>query len=447
MEFTKNQILEDMEIIDYTHEGFGVAKIDNQPIFVKYAPKGYKGDIKIVKVEKKFAYGIVNEELHQEVKCPHYKQCGGCHIMHLDYAEQLAFKKGVVSNLMNKFKIETTVNDVVANELEYGYRNKILMPFGKDSQNRVFLGYYKERSHDMIKVKHCYLQSDLANQIADKVVELMNEVGETVYNENRHKGNLRHLFIRQGFNTDEIMVCFVVNGSKIKAQKYVVAELTKAFPQIKSIVLNENMRKTNAVLGYKNFNLYNCNFIHEELDGLKYKILPNAFFQINTPQTEKMYKQILDYAELTGKENVLDAYCGAGSISLFLAQKAAHVTGIEIVPQAIKSAKDNMKTNNITNASFICNDIEKEVVKYKGQDTFFDVVVVDPPRKGLEDNLIEILKEYKPERVVYVSCNPATLARDLQLLSDTYTVDEITPFDIFSQTFHVENVVKLTIKK
>lgn len=446
MNFKKNQIINQVEIVDYTHEGMGVAKVDNVAIFVKYGVKGETYDIKIIKVEKSYCYAMIMTDEKPEYLCEHYKVCGGCNIMHLDYDEQLNMKKGVVENLMRKFKVDTTVNDVVANPVPIGYRNKVLMPFSQDKAGNIYAGFYKERSHDVEKINYCHLQSERANKIAKRVSELMNEVKETVYNEDRHRGNLRHLFIRDLANTDEVMVCFVLNSRKLKEQKYVVKTLTKEFKEIKSVVINENTRRTNAVLGYRNFNLYNCNFVHEKLHDITYKILPNAFFQINTKQTEQMYDQVIKAAELTGNESVLDAYCGAGSISLFLAKQAAHVTGIEIVPEAIKSAKQNKVMNNIENATFICNDIEKEIKKYKGQDNFFDVVVVDPPRKGLEDNLINILKEYKPKRVVYVSCNPATLARDLAKLNDVYSIDEITPFDIFSQTYHVENVVKLTIK-
>lgn len=446
MNLKKNQVLKELEIIDYTHEGMGIAKYEGIAIFVKYGVRGQKYDIKIIKLEKTFCYGLIIDKPAEDFLCEHYKKCGGCHIMHLDYAEQLNMKKSVVENLMRKFKIETAVNDVVANPVPTGYRNKVLMPFAQDDNGEIYCGFYRERSHQVEKINYCHIQSARANAIAKKVNELMNEVQETVYNEDRHRGNLRHLFIRDLVNVDEVMVCFVVNSRQIKQQKHVVKELTKAFPEIKSVVVNENTRRTNAVLGYRNFNLYNCNFVHEKLHDIKYKILPNAFFQINTKQTEQMYDQVIKYAELTGTETVLDAYCGAGSISLFLAKEAGHVTGIEIVPEAIKNAKQNQVMNNIENANFICNDIEKEIKKYENKDEFFDVVVVDPPRKGLEDNLINILKHYRPKRVVYVSCNPATLARDLQKLSDTYQIDEITPFDIFSQTYHVENVVKLTIK-
>ncbi len=446
MNLKKNQKIEAVKIVDYTHEGFGIAKVDQIPIFIKYAKLNNEYDIKIVKVEKRFCYGIIISEYEQDYLCEHYKKCGGCNVMHLNYDEQLEFKKRVVTNLIRKFKLTAPIHDVVANPIPTGYRNKVLMPFAKDNNGQIYAGFYQERSHVVEPINYCYLQSELSNKIAKRVSELMNEVGETVYNEDTHKGNLRHLFIRDAQNSGEVMVCFVVNSRKIKEQKFVVKQLTKEFKEIKSIVINENTRRTNAVLGYRNFNLYNCNFVHENLGDLTYKILPNAFFQINSKQTKNMYDKVVEYAELNRSKTVLDAYCGAGSISLFLAEHAKHVTGIEIVPEAIKSADQNKKINNIENATFICNDVEREIKNYRNSDQFFDVVVVDPPRKGLEDNLIDILKTYKPERVVYVSCNPATLARDLEKLSDYYQIDEITPFDIFSQTYHVENVVKLTLK-
>ncbi len=446
LDLKKNQVYKDVEIIDYSHEGMGVAKIDGIAVFVKYAKLRQVVDIRIVKVEKSYAYGIMTNVEAVEYKCKHYKKCGGCHIMHMTYEEQQEFKERVVTNLANKAKIATEVKPVVANPTPHGYRNKILMPFAKNKDREIYAGFYQERSHQVEPVEYCHLQSELSNKIVKRVVELMNENKETVYNEDRHRGSLRHLYIRQGFNSGEVMVGFVVNGDTIKNQKEVVKTLTREFKEIKSVIINENKRKTNAVLGYRNYNLYNANFINEQLEGINYRILPNAFFQINTKQTEQMYNQVMDYAELTGSENVLDAYCGAGSISLFLAKQAAQVTGIEIVPEAIKSANKNKELNDINNAQFICNDIEKEIKKYENSDEFFDVVVVDPPRKGLEQNFIDILLKFKPRRVVYVSCNPATLMRDLDKLSAVYNIDEITPFDIFSQTFHVENVVKLTLK-
>ncbi len=443
----KNEIYKNIEVVDYTHEGMGICRIDGIAVFVKYAKVGEKCDIKILKVEKKFAFAKLVEDNNDDYICPHFKKCGGCHVMHLDYNEQASFKKGVVENIMNKFKIDTVVNDIVENDNPLGYRNKILMPFTLDHQKQIKLGFYKERSHDIEVVKHCYLQSDLSNLVAQEVLKLMKQVKETVYDEDKHTGNLRHLFIRQGFNTNEIMVCFVLNGDKLNQHRYVVESLVKKFPEIKSIVVNVNKRKTNAVLGYKNFNLYNSNFITEKLEDTTFRLLPNAFFQINTAQTEKMYNKIVEFADIKPTDTVLDAYCGVGSITHYLAKKATHVVGIEISEAAIKSANDNKKLNKVNNIEFICNDIEEEIKKYENVNKFFDVVVVDPPRKGMEDNFINILNKYEPETIVYVSCNPATLGRDLVKLQDKYDIVEVTPFDLFSQTYHVECVCKLVLKK
>lgn len=443
--FKKNQELKDLRVIDYTHEGFGVVKVETFPIFVKYAKLNDVVDIKITKAEKKFAYGIITSENKCVADCEYYTRCGGCNVMHLDYDEQLKFKKSMLRNTLSKFKLEVKIHDVVASDQPFGYRNKVLMPFTKVN-DEIKLGFYKEKSHNVEVVNNCIIQSPLANKIFNFTAKLLTELDETVYNEDKHQGNLRHLYIRESQKNEEVMVCFVLNGSKLKSQSYVVDCLTREFPQIKSIVINENKRKTNAVLGYKNINIYNCNFIEETILGNTYRLLPNAFFQVNTAQTEKLYTEVLKACDLKEDDTVLDAFCGVGSITLSLAARAKHVTGIEIVEQAIKSANLNAEANNITNTTFICNDVEKEIIKYEGSKKFFDVVVVDPPRKGLEDNMIEILKDFRPNRVVYVSCSPSSLGRDLQKLSEVYKVDYVTPVDMFSQTSHVECVVKLSKK-
>ncbi len=442
----KNEKFSNIEIIDYTHEGMGVARINEIPVFIKYAKKGEFLDIKIVKTEKKFAFGLITSEMTQTYPCPHFKKCGGCHIMHLDYQEQCDFKTGVVANIMRKTKLDVNVVDAIKNPSPLGYRNKILMAFTRDEKNQINVGFFREKSHDIEVIEYCHLQSELVNEVVKETTKLMNQVKETVYNEDKHQGNLRHLYIRQGVHTDELMVCFILNGDKLKDHRYVVKTLTDKFPQIKSVVINVNKRKSSAVLGFKNFNLYNANFINEKLEDFNFRLLPNAFFQINSYQTVNMYNKIVEYANLDGSQTVLDAYCGVGSISLFLAKQAKTVVGIEISPQAIKSANENKKINEINNVEFICNDINLELENYQSKNQFFDAVIVDPPRRGLEQKFIIILRQFKPKTLVYVSCNPATLARDLNLLEDIYKIEEITPFDMFSQTYHVECVVKLTLK-
>lgn len=439
----KNQIITDVEIIDYTHQGLGVAKYEDIAIFVKYAKLHDKINVKITRVEKTFCYGLNLSLAKVEAICPHYKQCGGCQTMHLTYDEQIEFKTRLVQNLANKYKIKTTINECLKAEDQFYYRNKVQMPFTM-IDGEIALGFFKERSHEVIKIDKCFLQSEVANQIKDEVLVMLNEAGETVYNEDTQNGNLRHLFIRQGFNTSDIMVCFVVNSKAIKNQKQIAKALVEKFPAIKSIVVNENTRKTNAVLGFKNYNLYNKNMIVEKLNDLSFEVAPNAFFQVHTKQTIKLYDLVVKYADFKKTDVLLDAYCGSGSIGLYCADKVKSVVGIEIVKPAIDNANKNQKLNKISNAKFICNDIEKEILNY--QDAFFDVVVVDPPRKGLETNFINTLLKFKPKRVVYVSCNPDSLMRDLTKLQEVYKVVEITPVDMFSQTYHVESVVKLVLK-
>ncbi len=440
----KNDVIKNAKVIGYSHDGFGIVKNDSLVVFVKYAILNDTIDVKITKVDDRMAYGIMLDYKLPEVKCEHYKQCGGCNLMHMNYDQQIEFKKIVVEDAMFKFGIETKVNDVLINEQPYRYRNKILMPFTLDENNEIALGFYKERSHDVLIIDDCKIQSELANDIKDFVIELLNELGEeTVYSDRNKKGNLRHLYIRESQNLGEVQVCFVTKTGSFKNQKLITKQLVSEFKEIKSVVVNENNRDTSAVLGFKNINLYNCNFIHENLEDNKFRLLPNAFFQVNTNQTNKLYNQVIEYANLNKDDIVLDAFCGVGSISLALAKKAKKVVGVEIVKQAIESANVNKKINDITNVEFICNDIEKEVNNFNDK---FDVIVVDPPRKGLQTKFINMLIEYKPKRLVYVSCNPATLGRDLKLLSQSYDVVEVTPVDMFSQNHHVESVVLLTSK-
>ncbi len=441
--FKKNDVLKDVLVVGYTHDGMGVVRHEGMVIFVKYAIINQTLDIKVTKVDERIAYAIIIDHKMSKVKCEHYKLCGGCDIMHMNYDEQLEFKEIVVKDALRKFNIDTEVDKIISNSSPYRYRNKVLMPFVMDGKE-IKLGFYKPRSHDVLPVNDCLIQSKLANEIKDYVCELLNEYcRETVYGDYNKKGNLRHLYLRESFTGEEIMVCFVTKTGHFGQQRMITKKLVNKFSQIKAVVVNENARDTSAVLGFKNHNLYNCNFIHETVMGNQYRLLPNAFFQVNTSQTNLLYQKAIEYADLSGDEVVLDAFCGVGSITLSLAKHAKHVTGIEIVKQAIDSANVNKKLNNITNVDFICNDIEKEIKNLK---TPFDVVVVDPPRRGLEKNMINLLNKTKPKTIVYVSCNPATLGRDLQLLEDVYEIVVATPVDMFSQNHHVETVVKLVRK-
>lgn len=441
--FKKNEVIKNLKIIDYTHEGLGIAKYNNIAIFIDYAKLGEIVDIKITKVEKSFCYAKLIDDSNRIHRCVDYKKCGGCQIMHLNYDEQLAFKKMQVVSLAEKFGVKTIVDDVERNVLTFGYRNKVQMPFGIDENKKIYTGFYKKRTHEVVNIKYCHLQSKKANEISDYIVELLNEFNESVYDEDLYKGNLRHLFIRESFNKNEFMVVLVCNSNKIKEQRKFVKSLTLKFSEIKSIVINENTRRNNAVLGFKNHNIYNCNYIKESLNSLDYKITPNVFFQVNTNQTQKMYEKIVEYADVSKRVNVMDAYCGTGSISLFLAKKAKSVVGIEIIAPSIVAANENKKLNKIDNVSFICGDVKDN---YKDFDkNYFHSVVVDPPRKGLDSVFIETMLKEKPKIIVYVSCNPATLMRDLKILEQSYRVERISPFDMFSQTYHVESVCLLKL--
>ncbi len=441
----KNDVIKDVRVIDYTHEGDGIVKVDKFIIFVKYAIIDEIIDVRITKFDKKFAYGIIDNKKLSQVTCEHYKSCGGCDLMHLNYEQQLYLKKRVINNTLNKFKIDFKINDVIASEQPFGYRNKILMPFTVINK-QIVVGFYQSRSHEVVKINKCMIQSNLANEISHRVVELLNQTNETVYSDKNRKGNLRHLYIRESFNNEELMVCFILRTNSFKNQKYIVNELVNEFPKITSVVINENTRHNSAVLGFKNYNLYNCNFINEIINGLTLRLLPNAFFQINTHQTEKLYEYVIDIANIKNTDIILDAYCGVGTMGLIAAKQAKKVIGIEINAQAIAAANKNKEVNNIKNIEFICNDIEKELQNLKYEKNKFDLIIIDPPRKGMDNKFIELLKELEVKTIVYVSCNPATLGRDLELLSGKYKICDITPFDMFSQTHHVENVVLLKLK-
>ena len=439
----KGQVIKGLEVIDYTFQGQGIVKYDGVAIFVKYVTLGDKIDVKITKVEKSYAYALNIKDNHDQVECKYFKECGGCQVMHLNYNQQCEFKEKHIKNLISKSKLNIQANPIVKSDEPLRYRNKVMMPF-TTKDNKIKVGFFKERTHTVIPIEHCLLQTDEVTQIANYVCELMNEVGETVYQEDLKTGNLRHLYIRNGYNVENIMVCFVLNGDKLKNQKEIVKALTSKFKNINAVVINENKRRTNAVLGFRNINLYNVNTFTEIIGGKKYIVEPNAFFQVNTNQCEKLYQTLVDNLNLTQDDNVLDAYCGCGSISLFISDLVKSVTGVEISPQAINSANKNMKINSVTNTKFICKDINKEITnvgKLK-----YSTLIVDPPRAGLSREFINLINESTIQKLGYVSCNPDTLLRDLAILSKYYNIDSLTPVDMFSQTYHVEVVVTLTKK-
>jgi 23S rRNA (uracil1939-C5)-methyltransferase len=442
-----------VEIVSLGFEGEGVGKIDNFTVFVQGALKGETVKIKIVKVAKSFAHGklieVIKPSEHRvEPKCGIYKRCGGCQLQHLSYEAQLDFKTQRVKEVMERIgKLDgVVIHPTLGMKDPFRYRNKVQLPVGM-ANGKVQIGFYAPRSHDIIDMDTCLIQ----HEIADKVIELTRN-WITMYNiepydEITDSGLIRHIMIRKGFNTGEVMVVIVTKEEKLPNSKEFIDMMLKNIEGIKSIIQNINSKKTNVVLGEKNVTLWGENKIADYIGEFKYNISPLSFFQVNPVQTEVLYKKALEYANLTGSETVFDAYCGAGTISLFLSRNAKKVYGVEIVPQAIEDAKINAIENKVDNTEFIVGEAEKIIPELIAKGIKAEVVVVDPPRKGCEKSLLEAISKMQPKRIVYVSCDPATLARDLGILKELgYETVEIQPVDMFPQTAHVETVVLIERK-
>ncbi|MBC8061550.1 MAG: 23S rRNA (uracil(1939)-C(5))-methyltransferase RlmD [Clostridiaceae bacterium] len=436
-------------------QGEGVGRIENFTIFVEGALKGETVKVKIVKVNKNFAFGklidiVVKSEERVEPKCEIYKRCGGCQLQHLSYKAQLQFKKERVIDCLERIaKLnEVIVKDTLGMEdSELRYRNKVQLPIGESHGDGV-IGFYAQRSHEIIDMKTCIIQDQVADQALELLRQWINEFNISIYNEETGRGILRHLMVRTGFKTGEVMLVIVTNEEYVPHIKEYVELMQNNIKGLKSMVQNINNKNTNVVLGDKCITLWGTDTISDYIENLKFKISPLSFFQINPVQTEVLYNKVLEFAGLTGDEIVFDAYCGTGTISLFLSEKAKKVYGVEIVPQAIDNAMENTENNNIKNVEFIVGESEKVIPELIAQNIMADVVVVDPPRKGCEKLLLEEIAKMGPKTIVYVSCDPSTLARDLGILKEMgYLVEEVQPVDMFPHTAHVETVVRLQRKQ
>ncbi len=443
-----------VDIIDNGFEGEGIAKIDNFTIFIPGAIKGEKVKIVIVKVTTSFAYGKILEILEaskdrvEEVDCSTYKRCGGCNLRHISYNKTLEIKKDTVQNLVNKnLKEKVQVKNTIGMENPFNYRNKAQYPVGIDKDGNPVIGVFANRTHEVIPVKECMIQNKESEKISKYICEFARNNNISVYNEETRKGLLRHIVIKVGVKTNEIMCVLVLNGREVNNEGQLVKELIEKFPNIKTIVKNINMQNTNVILGKENINIYGKGYIYDKLGDYTFKISPLSFYQINPIQTEKLYNLALEKAELTGEEILFDLYCGIGTIGIFMANQAKEVYGIEIVKEAIEDAKENCKINNIKNAQYFAGDTEQLLTDLiENQKVIPDVVVVDPPRKGLDKTTIENIKKINAKKVIYISCNPATLVRDLSYLEEKYEVKEIQPVDMFPFTSHVECCSLLCLK-
>ena len=451
MTLKKNQIIP-LEISTMSSEGSGIGRFDGIAIFVPLTAVGDKINCRIVKTAKNYAFGIIENIVEAspervQADCPYFKQCGGCVYRHISYESELKIKTDRVKDAIERiggFK-DLPMEPIIAAKTRNGYRNKAQIPLGLDKNGKLIMGFYANHSHRIIDAKRCLLQPDEFGVICDVFRQWFEEFGDTVYDEVKHKGVLRHLYIRRGERTGEIMVCVVINGTTLRNADKLAGMLKANVPEVTSFVLNTNTEKTNVILGRKCRTVFGSDTISDELCELTFQLSPLSFYQVNRTQAERLYGKAAEYAALTGKENLMDLYCGTGTIGLSMAHKAKKVIGVEIIDAAIENAKINAKENGIENSEFICGDAAKaaEVLKQRGEKP--DVIIIDPPRKGCAAELIHTITEMAPERVVYVSCDPATLARDLKLFNELgYKPQVVTPCDLFPGTAHVESVCWLT---
>lgn len=444
----KKDDLIEVTIEDLSEEGTGIGKFEGMTFFIKDAVIGDRVRAKIMKMKKNYGFARLMEVLtpspdRVEPLCPVARQCGGCQIQAMSYEAQLAFKTRKVENNLKrigKFE-EIPMESIIGMEDPFHYRNKAQFPFGKNRDGKIITGFYAGRTHSIIENTSCHLGKEVNEEILEKILAWMNAFHVEPYNEATGKGLMRHSLIRCGFRTGEIMVCLVINGRKIPGEEALVDSL-KIIPGMTSISLNVNKEKTNVILGREVINLWGRPYIEDYIGEVKYQISPLSFFQVNPVQTERLYGKALEYAGLTGEETVWDLYCGIGTISLFLARKARKVYGVEIIPDAIEDARRNASLNGFTNTEFYVGKAEEVLPeKYEKEGVRADVIVVDPPRKGCDENLLSTMVKMQPERIVYVSCDSATLARDLRYLCDNgYELKRVCPADMFPQTVHVEVV-------
>ena len=454
MEFRKNDLVT-LEIEDCGIDGEGIGKADGFTVFVKDAVIGDTVTAKIIKAKKNYGYGRLMEVLKPspyrvEPKCEFARQCGGCQLQALSYDQQLVFKTNKVKGHLERIGGFTDIpmEPIIGMDELFHYRNKAQFPVGRNKEGKIVTGFYAGRTHNIIENRDCALGVPENKEVLDRVIAHMEKYGIEPYNEATGKGLVRHVLIRYGYFTKEVMVCLILNGNKLPKEEQLVKSLCE-IPGMTSITINVNKKRSNVILGEEICLLWGQEYITDRIGDISYQISPLSFYQVNPMQTQKLYAKALEYADLHGQETVWDLYCGIGTISLFLAQKAKFVRGVEIVPAAIENAKENAKLNGLENTEFFVGKAEEVLPReYKKNGVYADVIVVDPPRKGCDETLLETMVEMNPERIVYVSCDSATLARDLKYLCERgYELRKVCPVDQFGMTVHVETVVLLSQQK
>ena len=445
----KNEIYT-AEIDGWSSDASGICHIGGMTVFVPYALVGEKIKVRILKVLSTYAYGKIEEilvpsEHRTDPACPYFYKCGGCSSRHMDYAEELRMKLDTVNSAFTRIgHQEKPVNEIHESPEHERYRNKVSYSF-TNKNGRIISGFYRERTHDVIPVDDCLIQPELFSKIAAAVTDIFNRCGFSAYDEKDGSGSIRHLFIRSAHSTGEVIICITSAKGFGQQTSRIVKELTEAFPEIKGIILNIDRDPGNKLLKGDFYTLRGKDSIRDVLCGLEFDISPLSFYQVNSPQAERLYEKVREYAVRSDNDSILDLYCGIGTISLYLAKHVKRVVGVEIVEQAIENAKKNAELNDIGNAEFYCSDAAafKDFIKETG--FVPNCVVVDPPRKGLDRDTISNVCEYSPERIVYVSCNPSTLARDLVIFNEHgYFVNDSEAFDMFPKTSHVETVVLMS---
>ena len=454
MEFRKNDLVT-LEIEDCGIDGEGIGKADGFTVFVKDAVIGDTVTAKIIKAKKNYGYGRLMEVLKPspyrvEPKCEFARQCGGCQLQALSYDQQLVFKTNKVKGHLERIGGFTDIpmEPIIGMDELFHYRNKAQFPVGRNKEGKIVTGFYAGRTHNIIENRDCALGVAENKEVLDRVIAHMEKYGIEPYNEATGKGLVRHVLIRYGYFTKEVMVCLILNGNKLPKEEQLVKSLCE-IPGMTSITINVNKKRSNVILGEEICLLWGQEYITDRIGDISYQISPLSFYQVNPMQTQKLYAKALEYADLHGEETVWDLYCGIGTISLFLAQKAKFVRGVEIVPAAIENAKENAKLNGLENTEFFVGKAEEVLPReYKKNGVYADVIVVDPPRKGCDETLLETMVEMNPDRIVYVSCDSATLARDLKYLCERgYELRKVCPVDQFGMTVHVETVVLLSQQK
>lgn len=451
--FEKNKEY-NLDIISQGYQGEGIAKREGYPVFIKGALKGERAKVKVIKVNKNYAYGKIEEIIEESPervipKCDIYKKCGGCSLQHMSYKSQLDFKWDRVKDCVSKIggiSEELVKYPLGMEDNPFRYRNKVQLPIGKIN-GEVVIGFYEPRSHNIVDIKGCLIQDEVADKIVALTRDWINKnkiEPATLDGEFNQSGTLRHIMIRNGLRTGEVMVVLVATTENVPAIESYKQIMIENIEGLKSIILNVNDKNTNVILGDKCITLYGSDTIQDYIGEFKFNISPLSFFQVNPVQTETLYKKVSEFSKLTGCETVIDAYCGTGTITLFLSKKAKKVYGVEIIESAVINGKENAMINNVDNVEFLVGKSEEIIPGLIKENIIPDIIVVDPPRKGCDIKLLDAIGVSGAKRVVYVSCDPSTLARDLKILEGKgYKTVEVQPIDMFPQSFHVETVVKL----